>query len=664
VSAGPATGPRTLALSGGFLTERRLRRILALAGHAPRLGWPGARDLLLAWGQSPTAWRAEAVAARTGAGVLRVEDAFLRSVLPAREGGEPPLGLLLDRKGVHFDGRRPSDLEDLLRTHPLDDPALLARAEAGIARLRRHQLSKYNGHDPDLAGPEPGYVLLIDQTRGDASVRASGGSVEIFRAMLAAARAAHPERPIVVKAHPETRGGGRPGHLQAGDLGEGMTLLDAPISPWRLLDGAAEVWVLSSQMGFEAILAGHRPVVWGSPFYAGWGLSQDRAAHPRRARALTREQLFAGAMILAPTWYDPHRDRLCAFEDALGALEAEVRAWREDRRGWVAAGMRLWKRRSLQAAFGRQRPLRFAEGEAAVTRARAEGRRLMAWAGKGPEGAVQVEDGFLRSRGLGAELVAPLSLVLDDLGIYYDPTRESRLERLIAEPLAPDERARAEALIARLRAGGLSKYNQGGGVPVALPPGRRVLVPGQVEDDASIRLGAGEVRTNRALLQAARAANPDAVLLWKPHPDVEAGLRPGAVDPAGLADAVLSRVNAAAALSVADEVWTITSTLGFEALVRGLPVTCLGAPFYAGWDLTTDRGPVPERRRARPDLAALVHAALIAYPRYFDPVTGRPCPVEMVADRLAEGRPPRRSAANRLLAKLQGALASRAYLWR
>jgi capsular polysaccharide export protein len=294
----------------------------------------------------------------------------------------------------------------------------------------------------------------------------------------------------------------------------------------------------------------------------------------------------------------------------------------------------------------------------------------MCWANRAGEigEVVRVEDGFLRSRGLGAELVPPLSLVLDDLGIYYDPGRESRLERLIAEraTLRPDQQDRAERVIARLVSLGLSKYNLGGDLP-ELPEGRRILVAGQVEDDASIRLGAGAVNTNLGLLRAARAANPGAVILYKPHPDVEAGLRPGAIPQGaleGLADAVLARTDPIALLSHVAALWTMTSLLGFEALLRGTPVHTTGAPFYAGWGLTTDHGAIPPRRRARPDLAGLVHATLIDYPRYRDPVSGRPCPVEVVIDRLATGRVAHPGAANRLLSKLQGLLASRAHLWR
>lgn len=108
----------------------------------------------------------------------------------------------------------------------------------------------------------------------------------------------------------------------------------------------------------------------------------------------------------------------------------------------------------------------------------------------------------------------------------------------------------------------------------------------------------------------------------------------------------------------------MTSLLGFEALLRGLPVTCLGAPFYAGWGLTRDLGPVPARRRARPDLVQLAHAALIAYPRYWDPVTRRPCPPEVALERLAAGAIPHPGRLNRLLSRAQGRFASLAPLWR
>ncbi|MGR3434192.1 MAG: capsular polysaccharide biosynthesis protein [Shimia sp.] len=647
---------RLRVFNGGFIAQARLRRILHLAGYDLRLGRPRAGDAVAVWGDAGTAHRGRAVAARTGAPLVTVEDAFLRSLHPG--GREAPLGLLIDRTGLHFDPSTPSELETLLATHPLDDTALLDRARGAVAAIARAHLTKYAAVDADLEPPPPGYVLVIDQTRGDASVRASGAGLDTFREMLVAARLDHPDAQIVVKTHPETAQGRRPGHYGADEIGPRVMLEDRPISPWLLFEGARAVYTVSSGLGFEAIFAGHRPRVFGQPFYSGWSLTEDMAPVPRRTRSLTRAQLFAAAMILYPTWYDPHRDRLCEIEEVIGALGARARAWREDRNGWEATGMRLWKRRHVARFFGSVRPVRFVTPDAP-----ARGRR-MAW-GTG-EGDVHVEDGFLRSRGLGAALVPPLSLVADDLGLYYDPTRESRLERHVAAATSLDTAAllRAERLAARIVREGVSKYNLGGAA--ALPPRDdrpRILVPGQVEDDASIRLGADRVADNAALLAAARAAHPEAMLIYKPHPDVEAGLRPGAIA-AEAADLVVRDGDPAALLAEVDGVWTMTSLLGFEALLRGVQVTCLGTPFYAGWGLTTDLGAVPARRRARPSLAAFVHAVLIDYPRYLDPVTGTPCTPEVILDRLAHGPLPRPGPLLRATSKLQGLLASRAHLWR
>ncbi|QBF31223.1 capsular polysaccharide biosynthesis protein [Thalassococcus sp. S3] len=661
-AAGDTTSRRLFVFNGGFLAQRRVRRILSLAGYDIRLGLPGPDDLVGVWGQSPTSHRGEAVARRCGTGLLRIEDAFLRSLHPGRA-GEPPIGLFLDGRGVHFDPAHPSELETLLATAPLDDTALLDRARDAIARIKASHLSKYSGFDPTCPVPAPGYVLVVDQTRGDASVTASAADANRFREMLVFAQEEHPGAKVLIKGHPETAKGFRPGYFSEADGNDRITLLTDQVSPWTLLEGAVGVYTVSSQMGFEAILAGHRPRVFGQPFYAGWGLTQDEFPVPRRSRNLTRAQLFAAAMILAPHWYDPYADEICGLERVIDILEARTFAWRADRKGWIASGMRLWKRRPLQAVFGQQKKVIFDEAPPTDSP-----RRRMVWASKATaqhKGALNVEDGFLRSRGLGAELIPPLSLVTDDLGIYYDPTRPSRLEDWIASraTLRKDQTRRAERLISTLTTNNLSKYNLGGARP-DLPAGHRVLVPGQVEDDASILTGTGAIHTNALLLQSARQAHPQAVIIYKPHPDVEAGLRKGAINASDIADVIARETDPTALLEHVDEVWTMTSLLGFEALIRNVPVTTLGAPFYAGWGLTTDLGEIPARRTARPSLEGLVHAALIDYPRYFDPVTGTPCPVEVVVDRLAHGDVPHPGPVNRMLAKMQGLLATYAHLWR
>ncbi len=241
---------------------------------------------------------------------------------------------------------------------------------------------------------------------------------------------------------------------------------------------------------------------------------------------------------------------------------------------------------------------------------------------------VRIEDGFIRSVGLGSDLIAPHSLVFDPCGLYFDATGPSRLETLLATGTFDAALcARAAALRATIVEHGLTKYN----VESAAPPtwdtsGRPVvLVPGQVASDASIACGGGTVRTNRALLQAARDSRPDAFVVYKPHPDVVAGNRRGrlAGDARGLADHVETRASIIACLAAAEEIHTMTSLAGFDALLRGRRVVTYGAPFYAGWGLTRDCAtdhPAWARRGRCLTLDQLCAAALLLYPHYWDPV--------------------------------------------
>jgi capsular polysaccharide export protein len=234
-----------------------------------------------------------------------------------------------------------------------------------------------------------------------------------------------------------------------------------------------------------------------------------------------------------------------------------------------------------------------------------------------------------------------MSLVADRSGIHFDPRTPSDLEHILSQTRFDSALvARADALIARIIALGLTKYNLGGrGAPPPRSARRTVLVIGQVEDDLSFRLAGAGIDTNMIVLARARQREPNAVLIYKPHPDVAAGLRKGG-HPASqvrrFADHIADDIPLPALLGSVDAVHVLSSLAGFEALLRGRDVIVHGQPFYAGWGLTRDLAPPPRRGRAL-TLAELVAGALVLYPRYLDPQTGKPCPPETLVDRLAAG---------------------------
>jgi len=261
-------------------------------------------------------------------------------------------------------------------------------------------------------------------------------------------------------------------------------------------------------------------------------------------------------------------------------------------------------------------------------------RRAEAWAAAQGLPLVRLEDGFLRSVGLGAD-EPPLSVVVDELGIYYDAGGPSRLERLIAAPLAPAQQARALALAASWRAARVSKYNQAREAPGLVHDGD-VLVVDQTYGDASIAFGAATPASFTRMLEAALDEHPAARIWLKVHPDVLAGRKRGHFPalPAGASTRVTllaSPAHPCGLFERAAVVYTVTSQMGFEALLWGRPVRCFGLPFYAGWGLTQDELPAPDRR-GQASAAALWHAALIDYPRYLDPETRQRCEPERLLD--------------------------------
>lgn len=367
-------------------------------------------------------------------------------------------------------------------------------------------------------------------------------------------------------------------------------------------------------------------------------------------------RLFARTFLEEPVYLDAWSGVVTSF-----ATAADQVAWLRDRFGenavrTVCIGVSRWKAASVSRFLDGPDgpPLRAGTADEALRSAAAVGGRIVAWETRMPrrlEGRcaaanvplARMEDGFLRSVGLGAAFLPGASCVLDERGIYYDPGRPSDLEHILTTAeFGPDLLERAARLRESVVALRLSKYNVGASQALDRLPRDRpiVLVPGQVEDDASVLLGSPGTPGNRALLAAARRRNPDAFLIFKPHPDVEAGLRKGQIPAAEVlrfADRVVADASITDLFDVIDRVETMTSLAGFEALLRGKPVAVHGRPFYAGWGLTDDRDPPPGRSR-RLLLDELVAGALILYPRYVDPETGRRCPPEVLVRRLSAAR--------------------------
>lgn len=599
-------------------------------------------DCVLGWGLRPTANKARAYASAHNVPYIALEDGFLRS-LGLGVQGYPPFALVWDDVGIYYDTSHPSRLENLILA---SDGSLktedLAAAEQAMLEIVSHRLSKYN-HAPDFSGcvPEREIVLLADQTFGDMAIRYGGADEATFERLFQAACEENPNAEIWVKTHPDVLSGKKKGYFDAHLSGERVRVLSDDVNAISLLQKVSKVYCATSQLGFEALLCGKQVVTFGRPWYAGWGLTDDRhddvAAMRESGRRANRSltQLFAAAYVQYSRYINPNTGLSGCLNDVIAYL-AQARSFNEWVRGDLfCVGMSLWKRAVIKPFFAVPAcRLHFVASVDKLPVSLPENSRLLVWgagkadvldvAAKQGLAVLRMEDGFVRSVGLGSNLVPPLSLVVDDLGIYFSAESPSRLEVILQQQtFTASDLDLAWRLQDELVSSKISKYNVGHDVAFRLPEtGKRVLlVCGQVEDDASIRLGSPEIKKNGDLLRLVRERNPDAFIIYKPHPDVVSGNRVGVVPDdvaAQLADLVAAEADISGCLDVADEVHTMTSLTGFEALLRGKQVFCYGLPFYAGWGLTTDYLPI-ERRTRKLSLLELVSGTLVYYPQYVNP---------------------------------------------
>lgn len=596
---------------------------------------------VVVWGYRPRAQKSAAHAQAAGFPVMRIEDGFIRS-LGLGVKGYPPLSIVVDHQSIYYDASVPGTLEHLIQDHS-GNHQLEHEAQAMMHAIVENDLSKYNHAPPFIATDNiPEAVLVIDQTFGDMSVTKGNSSPENFRLMLAAAEQENPDAEIWVKVHPDVLCGKKSGYLADIHPNNRVKLFTEDVSPQSLLRHMQKVYVVTSQYGFEALLAGKPVVCFGQPWYAGWGLTDDR--HPQAAALAARRQpvplitLFTAAYLRYCRYRHPVDGKPTTLATVVEWLALQ-RRHNQTRYGALwAPGLSMWKKTILRPF------LKTCENRVSFARRNTQASALIVW-GTRSESKWQIqadaqgiplwrmEDGFIRSSGLGSDLLAPLSLVLDKTGIYYDASRPSDLENLLnASNLTERQQKRAQALQRQLVQSKVSKYNLGKDwrLPPEAADKKVILVPGQVEDDASIVKGTFLINKNSELLRTVRERNPDAFIVFKPHPDVLVGNRKGWVDTeevARWADCQALDADIIQCIQLADELHTMTSLSGFEALLHGKHVFCYGAPFYAGWGLTHDEHLIPRRvRQLR--MEDLIWQALVIYPTYIHPQRLEPMQAE------------------------------------
>lgn len=615
-----ATAPAALALTRFVAAMPNLPAVLGLpvVRHYPgRAVIPGA--WVLAWGRKVSGLAAERFAARHGLPVLHAEDGFLRSVSPGRE--HAPLSISLDDQGVYYDARHPSRLE-ALASLPCT-PEQLRRADRLAALWREGRISKYN-HAREYRGelPEP-YVLAVDQTFGDGSIRHGMAHPGSFSRMLEAALSEHPDKTVVLKVHPEVVSGRKKGHfdLDAAARMDRVRVFSGNEHPVGLIERAAAVYVVTSQMGFEALLWGRPVATFGMPFYAGWGLTRDDLPPPSRRRPIPLWQLVHAALVDYPVYVDPETGRPCPPERVMEWMARQRRQRERFPAVLAARGFPRKQHAGLRRLFqGSQ--VRFVPEAAPLPPDGA----VVVPDGLAPDdasaSALRVQGGFWPGAGLDGGPKTPLCALVAGNG----PGLE---EILASADFSPELLERARRLRRMILERGLTSRPDGPGW-FARPPGA-----------AEVILAVGDGQTPDAdsgLLERARAKHSDAFIIYKPRSSIlqKKSFRIRSDQGSPLFDGIAPPAPMHLLLSQVDAVHVLTSLTGFDALLREKEVYCHGFPFYAGWGLTHDATTGTGRPRSL-SLDELVAGVFFLYPVYVSGVSGHFSRPERIIEELSQG---------------------------
>ncbi len=588
---------------------------------------------LVGWGKKKSGLAAIKLAKEKSKTHLLLEDGFIGYWGHPRD-AHLRLSLIIDNSGIYYDSNGESDLEKIINALSLSE-SQKARSERLIATIRDFNITKYNRHfvQSSLLNKIDRYVLLVDQSQNDESIKYGQASSKSFLWMLETALSENPESTVIIKSHPDQKKKNKKGYFGDVNHPRVVKLMD-DVAPIDIFARAEVVYTVTSQFGFEALLHRKKVVCFGMPFYAGWGLTDDRVlASSRRLRKITLQELVYGALISYPAYVHPERLEKCNPEDVI--------EWIISRRAWptklAAYGFSFWKKSFVNQFIGlNKNNIRFIKSLNQVKNGDQE--QIITWGAnnfykirkKYPDKQVLImEDGFLRSVGLGSDLKRPSSLVVDSSGIYYDSTSPSDIEEILSNiKLSESQFQRSRELIQKIISLTITKYNVGASLNaevsnvIKLERQHRevILVTGQLHTDASIKYGSPIVKTNRHLIERVRADNPGGFLIYKAHPDVVSGNK-GDLKELAYAqeqcDLILENIHISELYSLVDKVCVTTSLAGFEALLRGLPVTCYGLPFYAGWGLTEDMLEIQRRARSL-TIEELAYGALIDYPKYIN----------------------------------------------
>ena len=273
------------------------------------------------WGKKPTGKFAYFCSKLFNGKLTLLEDGFIRST-ELDKSLIPSFSTVKDKLGIYYDATKPSDLEVILNTYDFkNNPKIIQEAREAIDLILEHNISKYN-HSENISKDyfnDEKKVLVIAQAKNDQSLKYGLTNNTTLEDIVSVAINENPDSIVYIKVHPD--------EIQKNSFefhfhNKRCKIIDKDVNSISLLKYFEKVYTRTSQMGFEAVLLGKECICFGAPFYAGWGITDDRIKNvfKRRKRKLSVEEVFIGSYILYSNYKNPYTNKKSNILDIINYI--------------------------------------------------------------------------------------------------------------------------------------------------------------------------------------------------------------------------------------------------------------------------------------------------------------------------------------------------------
>lgn len=552
---------------------------------------------------------------------------------------EDSFSLYQSFQGVYFDSRHESNIESLLRSSWTPDEQDNVIANLALQMINKYRITKTNDYPQVsfsffLNNGLPN-VLLIDQPIGDESVIYGSSNEQTFNDMLLHVFHNADIANIYIKLHPDTINYGKEGYLQK--LLHKHNLYEHPLihviednyniaSFFNFVD---EVFVVTSQVGFEALLRGKTVSCFGMPFYSGWGLTNDMQVSTKPKPERTIIDLFVAIMLKYTSYINPFTQKIGNILDLLEYISLQQRhnlkqeiAFYKSNQTTISSLKHSVK---SKIEINNSKKLPKYENYLILTDNEKSYDEIV----NQPHHAF-VRDGFMFSSNINKK--TPSSIIIDYNGSYFNPKNYTDLEFLLnheqfteyeyimAENFLIAYHNKINSLLEKESSGLLNKIKQENSDK------KIIFVPGQDEECELFMYGSTKIKSNLQLVSQLCSQVENSVIIYKPFIDPKSS-KDKMVEQSSLKMLnntakyknnvvyIEKKASISHCINIADEIHTINSNVALDAILKKKIVVTYGLPFYGGHGLTIDTEVFP-RQKCQLSLEEFVLGTYLLYPRY------------------------------------------------